>query len=261
MASDNHANYALVGLTVLLGVAGIVAALLYLGGIRDQGDLVYAETYYDKSVSGLSVGSAVNFRGVKIGEVKEIDFVGNHYAVQGAENQRIYILMGFPQKMVREWDHEGCGPDRVVRDLVSENGVRATVTASGITGLSRIELDNQPNAGQPPPISWKPRHSYIPPAVSLLDSFSDSATKVMNQINTMDLNAAWSNINASVQALAHTTDGARQMMETRKADVERLVGDLSETLSAFKQFAEEVKDNPSLLLRERTRTPLPETKR
>ena len=79
MASDNHASYTRIGLTVVIGIAAVVGSLIYLGGMRGRDSEVYAETYYDKSVSGLSVGSAVNFRGVKLGEVREITFVGSKY--------------------------------------------------------------------------------------------------------------------------------------------------------------------------------------
>ena len=84
--ASNHASYAKIGLTVMLGVAAIIGALVYLGGAWGSDDRVYAETYTDRSVSGLSVGSAVNFRGVKLGEVKEITFVGQPVKIGEAGN-------------------------------------------------------------------------------------------------------------------------------------------------------------------------------
>ena len=81
MARDNHASYTRIGLTVVIGVVAIVATLIYLGGMRGRGSEILVETYYDKPVAGLSVGSVVNFRGVKIGEVRELSFVGNKYVV------------------------------------------------------------------------------------------------------------------------------------------------------------------------------------
>ena len=93
MARDNHASYTRIGLTVVIGVVAIVATLIYLGGMRGRGSEILVETYYDKPVAGLSVGSVVNFRGVKIGEVREISFVGNKYVVEGQDGSRIYILI------------------------------------------------------------------------------------------------------------------------------------------------------------------------
>ena len=76
---SNHANYGKIGFTVILGIAATVAVLIYLGGVGANSDILYAETYYDNPVTGLSVGSDVNLRGVKVGEVREISFIGSEY--------------------------------------------------------------------------------------------------------------------------------------------------------------------------------------
>ena len=264
MSSDNHANYAKIGFTVIIGVIAIVGTLIGLGGLWNDGDEFFVETCYDKPVNGLSVGSVVNLRGVKIGEVREIGFIGHKYNVPREDNPRIYILMAFNRGLVRRFEAQAS--DQVLKDrirmLVEKRGLRATVTASGITGLSRVECDftGSNDLSDIPKISWIPRNAYIPPKVSLLDSFSDSATKVMNQINKMDLNAAWSNISASVKALSQATEGAKVMIETRQADIEQLIDDMSETSASVRDLTSELRRNPSLLIRERIETPLEETR-
>lgn len=260
MANDNHASFAKIGFVVFIGVIAIVATLIYLGGISHGDDAVMVETYYDKPVSGLSVGSVVNFRGVKIGEVRDIGFVGDHYDVKGADNSRIYILMAINPKYLKLDRHEIDSLATIIEKYVTHLGLRATVTASGITGLSRIECDFDPADNTAPvPISWTPRNAYIPPKMSLLDNFSDSATKVMNQINSMDVNAVWSNINHTVEALARTTDGLRLMVETRQDDFEKITENISAITTSAKELAAEVRRNPSLLIRERVVRPLEET--
>ena len=261
MASENHASYTRIGLTVVIGVAAIVAALVYLGGMRGRGSEVFAETYYDKPVSGLSVGSVVNFRGVKIGEVREISFVGNKYDIEGLDNSRIYILMALDGCLL---DDDGVSEEEFkmwARESVDGRGLRVSVVSSGITGLSRVEIDYHrlENLDPVSPISWKPNHAYIPAKISLFDNFSVAATKVMNQINRMDFNAAWSNITAAVESLARATEGAKTMLETRQGDIDRLIDDLTETSASVKQLATEIRRNPSLLIRERVPRRLEET--
>lgn len=251
---SNHANYAKIGVAVVLGVAAILCVLVYLGGAGAGDDHICAETYYDTSVSGLSVGSAVNFRGVKIGEVKEISFVGAKYEeASGADARRIYILMAISRRIVG-------GYADMIESLVSR-GMRATVTASGVTGLSRIELDVSRDTPPPSPeqVAWKPRHPYVPAKPSLLDSFSDSATKVMNQINRMDLDSAWSNIHSAVESLARASEGVCGMLEARRGDFDRIVEDAAEAAAALRETSTELRRNPSLLLRERRPAPLEET--
>ena len=246
MSDENSASYAKIGFVIVLGAVAIAAVLFYLGGMRDRRGLTYAETYCDKPVSGLSVGSVVNFRGVKIGQVAKIGFVGDEYGVTGPDAYKIYILMSFPEAS---------------EAMLRRTPVQATVTASGVTGLSRIEINMAPDAANPTPPAWTPRNMYIPYKPSLLDSFSDSATKVMNQINKMDISSVWSNISESVKTLSCATEGARSILESSKADIEKMIGDFSETASAVRGLAEELRTNPSLLFRECVADPLPETKR
>ena len=259
MASDNHAHYSKIGLAVLLAVAATVATLVWLGGLGDGEDPVYVETYYDKSVNGLSVGSAVNFRGVAVGKVSAIDFVGNHYEVRGSENNRIYIQMAIDRKVFRAGEDEGYSAEGAIEKLVSR-GLRATVTASGITGISRVECDLHPDAPPPPEISWRPRAPYIPPKISLLEGFSSAATRVMNQINAMDFTAVWSNISMTVSHISETARSLKGIMEERHADVGRIVEDAADAAASLKSFAAELKRNPSALVRERRPEPLDETR-
>ena len=261
MAKDNEASYFRIGLTVIVGIAAIIAVLIRIGGLGGKANELFAETYYDKPVPGLTVGSAVNFRGVKIGEVRKIDFIGNMYEVEGAENSRIYILMALDRRLLGESDNRNLEED--LGNMVKRLGLRATVTTSGITGMSRIECDfyRGEQLHEARAISWTPKHVYIPPNISLLDSFSDSATKVMNQINKMDLGAAWSNVSAAVESVAHMTDSAKNIIDARQADMERLLDDLSATSAAVRDLVLELKRDPSMLIRSRVQQPLSETVR
>lgn len=259
MASSNHASYSKIGFTVFIGVVAIVALLIYLGGLSDDRDFVFTETYCEKSVSGLSVGSTVNLRGVKLGEVKEISFVGNDYSnVPVADAAKIRVVMAIRKKLIGPSDDGDEHDEDIIRGFV-KRGLRATVTASGITGLSRVEYDFDRDAGDVPELAWSPKYIYIPSNVSLLDSFSDSATKVMNQINKMDIEKAWSNISASVSALAAATDGVRVMVNSRQSDLERIMENISEASAALRAVTLELRRNPSLLIRERNPQPLVET--
>lgn len=261
MASENHASYTRIGLTVVIGLVAIVATLIYLGGMRGRGSEILIETYYDKPVAGLSVGSVVNFRGVKIGEVREISFVGNKYVVEGQDSSRIYILLALNGKTLDSANVDEVEFSERIQRAVTMRGLRVSVVSSGITGLSRIECDfnNPENLDPVPRLTWTPKHVYIPAKISLFDNLAVAAAKVLNQINRMDLNQAWSNINASVEALAAATDGARTMIQTRQGDLDRILDNISETTVSLKGLADELRRNPSLIIRERRQGRLEET--
>jgi len=260
MANDNKPKYARIGLTVLLGVLATAGALVYIGGF-DRGDMeVLVESYYDNPVSGLSVGSSVNFRGVKVGEVKDIMMErprSADYSV--ADMQRIRMLLSLN---LRRMGHRSRPDDVELRRMIEsyvERGLRATVTASGITGLSRIELNMVRN---PPPqaqLSWRPKHPVIPPAPSLIDGFADAATRLMNQINSMDFVSVWSNVQSIAESTARLTDNADSLVEGQRANVGSIVQSINEAAERLGELARKLEENPSLLLRPADPEPLPET--
>lgn len=264
MANENQISYFRIGLVIVIGLAAIVGTLLFLGGLGGRAGEILAETYYDKPVSGLSVGSAVNFRGVQVGEVREISFVGAKYHVPERDGSRIYILMAIRRDLL---DPYGAGnaasAEACLRRHIEQNGLRATVTASGITGLSRIECDFHSPESVPPPveIKWQPEHVFIPPKVSLLDSFGVSATKVMNQINRMDLNAFWSNVHASVESVSSALLTLDRLLEANRPEFERMLGNLEDASASLKAFADRLRENPAVILRGTVQKPLPETER
>lgn len=259
MANENHANYAKIGLTVVLGVIATAVTLIYFGGVGDKSHELLAETYSVKPVSGLSVGSEVNFRGVKVGEVRNISFVGSEYDDVDEQNlQTIYILIAFNTRLFRLEDWES--PEETL-DYVIKKGIRATVKSSGITGMSRIEL-NFPTSEIPDfQITWKPEHPFIQPAPSILDNFSDSATRIVSQINRMNFASAWSNIAVVADSVAKLSQNANELIEGQNSRIVRILSNLEDTSESLRDLSQELKANPSLLIRSSDPAELPETVR
>ncbi len=259
MAADNHASFMRIGLAVALGTAAIIGALVYLGGLGNAKDVVWAETYSVTPVSGLSVGSAVNFRGVKIGEVQRLSFIGGDYrGASEADAQKIRIVMAFNRSAV-QLDEDESGEELLKRMIAK--GLHATVTASGITGLSRIELNYPRTAIVDEAMSWKSEYMTIPPAASLLENFSSAATRVMNEINKMDLTTAWSNVAAIASSAADLTRNVNALVECQRTGINEILENVSAAAASIKDLTQRLSENPSLLLRKADAEALPETKR
>ncbi len=261
----NHANYSRIGFTLILAIAAISAALVYIGGAGGDEDMVWAETYSEKPVSGLSLGSAVNFRGVKVGEVKRISFVRSDYGVRGHDGSLIRIVMTLSEKFLAP--REGEDAEDALADAV-QHGLRATVTASGITGLSRIELDfSRQDDGTERAISWAPEFTPIRPGTSLLDNFSDSATRVMNEIDKMDFDAFRESLATIMGGAEEAVSNANNLaviasgvLAENRAGIAETVENLKETSANLRELTETLKRDPSLLLRPHSPDPLEETR-
>ena len=257
--NDNKASYARIGFVIVAAVAATIGTLVYLGGAGNRAEEVMAETYSKNPVSGLSVGSEVNFRGVKVGEVREITFVGRMYdRVSEEDAQMILIVLAFNSKMMRAGGVEDLEEDLRTR---VDQGLRATVTASGITGLARIELDYPKRSLPPERLSWLPRRITIPPAPSMLESISECASHVMSQINSIDIKSVWSNVTEITQSAATLTAGANELVESSRASLGGILAEMEAASASLRALVEDLRENPSLILRGRDSEALPETSR
>ena len=258
MANDNEANFAKIGVFILAGIALIAGTLVYLGGMSGEKREYLVETYFSNDVSGLDVGSAVNFRGVRVGAVKEISFIGAVYDKVSPRHARdIYVLMALDSRLCRMTANDS--PERFVKRL-REQGIHATVTASGITGLSRIEMNFPKTEVADEKISWQPRHQFIPPAPSILESATDSAAKILRQLNRMDFMSVWSNVVRLTDHAAGMCESANGLIESERGHVTQILDNFDGAVSSLRSFAETISDNPSLLLRPRDAQPLSETR-
>ncbi len=259
MANDNQASYSKIGFFILAGIALITGTLVWLGGTGGGKNEFLAETYFSNPVSGLDVGSSVNFRGVRVGSVKRISFVGAEYDVALPDDGRkIYVLLALDKRLFRL--NPAQTPERALETLVSR-GMHATVSASGITGLSHIELNFPKSEVPAEKMSWKPRQTAIPPAPSILESAADSATHILNQLGRMDLLAAWTNASAAIENANAAIGTLNTMLESNGGNVGEILDNLREASASLRDFASEVKENPSLLLRNTDYDRLPETQK
>ena len=258
MARDNSPSYAKIGFIVILGVAAIVATVAYFGGWVNGSKEILLETYYNYPVSGLSEGSPITFRGVKVGSVRAVSFVGRDYPTANeADREKIHILFSV------DTDLMGLGQDASAARALEQKvkmGLRATVRSNGITGLSRLELDYPRTRQDPAPISWNPRHTMIPPAPSMFENFADSLTRTVNHLNRMNLPSVGSNVTEIVESTAKLTSDLDVLVETSTPQIGVILENLSAASASLREFADEIRENPSLLLRSRDNEPLEETR-
>ncbi len=260
MANSSQASYAKIGFFILVGFALIVGALVYLGGMGSKQHEFLGETFFSDPVSGLDVGSSVNFRGVRVGAVRKISFIGAEYG-DGADpldRQKIYVEMAFDTRLFNI--NSSRKPRQVIEDMV-HHGLHATVAASGVTGLSRIELNFPKGELTEEKPSWRPEHPLIPPAPSILQSAEDSAKQILNQLNKMDFCAAYSNLLSIARSANVTLENFNTVLTGEQGGISEIVQNVRDASNSLRDFADQIRVNPSSILRSYTPEVLPETKR
>jgi paraquat-inducible protein B len=260
LSKASEASYAKIGFFIMLGVALAAGVLVYIGGVGAKNSEFIVETFFSDPVSGLDVGSSVNLRGVRVGSVKRISFIGAEYGASAApaDRQKIYVEMAFDTRLFRMGGEQRTR--QMVEDLVAK-GLHATVSASGVTGLSRIELNFPKGMLREERPSWRAEHPLIPPAPSILQSAADSATQILDQLNKMDFAAAYSNLLAATRSAGAALDNFNTVLSGEQGGISEIVQNVRDASISIRDFADQIRNNPSSLLRSNTPDELQETRR
>ena len=258
MAGSTKANYARIGFFVVLTAVLAVGVLVFLGGIGGNKYEFLCETYFSYPVSGLEVGSAVNFRGVKVGVVKHISFIATEYEDHSeSDGQNIWVQIAIDTRLM------GVARDVPMKERIEKmiaKGLHVKVSASGVTGLSKLEVDYPRGKIVDARISWKPRTPCIPPAPSILQSASDSAQQILDQINRMDLVLFWTNAVNCLSSANKLLEGSASLVNSQEGSIGEVIQNLRAASLNLLDFSQQIRDNPGSLLRNREQEPLSETK-
>jgi len=171
-----------IGLFVLLGGLLFVGALFAMGlrsyfGVQDV-----FETVVPGNVENLSVGALVKLRGVTIGKVSSIDFAGTEYPQY--KEQAVLIHFEVPKGTL--WTAEA-GNIQQMLDAQVTLGLRARVQGQGFLGASIVSLEYVDTKLYPvQPITWTPKHFYIPSAPNQLNRLLTSMDKTLRHFEDLD---------------------------------------------------------------------------
>jgi ABC-type transporter Mla subunit MlaD len=115
--------------------------------------------------------------------------------------------------------------------------------------MSNIELNYPKTPIKDNPVTWQAKYIVIPPAPSILQSAADSLTRILNQINKMDLNEAWSNVVETTSKTAQLIDNINDVVDSQKGNISAAMDDLREASSNIKDFSNEIRANPASLIK------------
>jgi phospholipid/cholesterol/gamma-HCH transport system substrate-binding protein len=210
---ETRANYVMVGSFVLVILAGIFVAILWLAHTQFNQQFVNYDIYFTGSVTGLSVGAPVNLNGVQVGRVTKISL-------------------------------DPVNPDqvRVTIEADAQAPIKADSVASleltGITGIYYIEIGG--GTREAPPITRQEGQTnpVIPAKPSRFASLVASAPEVMNRI--IDVADRLSQIldEKNRANIAQTLANVEQISEIASRDavkIDAIVDDVKATTGDFRK--------------------------
>ncbi len=156
---ETRSNYVLVGGVVLALTFALFAFVLYLakfsGAEKDKYDI-----FYRQSISGLAIGAPVQFKGVPVGEVKEIALLP-----RSPDTVRVRI--------------------EIKADTPILHGTTAQIESVGFTGVSQIQLAGSVAGATPIDEPGPFGVPVIPPRAGALGQLLASAPELLNNVSAL----------------------------------------------------------------------------
>lgn len=163
---ESKINYTLVGLFVILLLAGLVSFVIWLKQLNTQNEFDYYHVYMNESVAGLNPDASVKYKGVNIGTVA-------HIGINSKNLEQVELLL------------------KIQHAIKITSETRATLKSFGITGLTFIELSGSNTKALPLKQSGNkiPVIPSIPSVYAKLDgafnAFSEKSTMALDKFNQL----------------------------------------------------------------------------
>lgn len=184
--------------------------------------------FFEGSVRGLNVGAPVEFKGIKVGAVKDIRLEFTNRDVPF----RIPVLIEIePERIINRVEAQASSPAEIFKNLVNR-GLRAQLqTGSLLTGKLFVELDMYPdtpvrlvNAGGPYP--------ELPTIPGGLEQMTESFKNILAKLEEVDMERISSQLLETLQGANRFAKGASELIS--KPELRDAVDDLKESLNSLR---------------------------
>lgn len=188
---DTKADYFKIGVFILSALTIAVVAIVVLsGGKWFKKNLVHWESYFDESVQGLAVGTPIKYRGVQVGTVDKIDFVGDEYGPELSKEDllrygRYVVVSGSATDLAPHLTQEEKHAARLIKITA---GLRVRLASPGVTGVVYLDADYlDPTEYPVMDIPWKPRFEYLPSAPSTVTVLGAALQNIAKDLERADI--------------------------------------------------------------------------
>ncbi|MCP3873721.1 MAG: MCE family protein [Desulfobacteraceae bacterium] len=216
------ANYFKLGLFVIIAF-GLGAALLIIFGAGEffKKEML-AETCFNESVQGLSIGSEVKYKGIKIGSVKSITSASQIYKTKSD-----YVLVIISLEDSISMGQTGKSAKERIQFAIKD-GLSVRLSFKGLTGVAYLETDySVDNPEDVLDISWTPKNIYIPSQRSNMRQFGDALNQILENLAAIDLKGMIKDIKSLLKTL--DTKANKFDIETISTLTASLITELKDT--------------------------------
>ncbi len=228
---------------IIGGIAFDTPLNLEPGGPADENDefklyqdyeSIFEKTYtrksywilqFEGSVRGLKIGAPVEFRGIPIGQVLDINLEFDY------EKEAFIIpvlIETEPDRLSATGSLPEDGEKKEIMDYLVSKGLRAQLkTGSLLTGQLLVELDMHPEA-PPAKIDWKGRYPKFPTVPTSMEEITANLAHLLRKLEKLPIEQIGND-------LRDTVSGAKELMNS--AELQKSISALNKTLDQAHEFA------------------------
>jgi paraquat-inducible protein B len=190
--------------------------------------------HFDASVRGLSVGAPVEFRGIKIGSVRDIALKIELKTLQAGVDVIIDIE---PQRIPMNAAQRGARPPPyVAMNALVKRGARAQLeTGSLLTGQKLISLDFHPDRPQKELIKGG-TYPEIPTIPSTVDQITDAATRILAKLEKLPLDVLVADLRGMIRSTNDTVKEAKKLVSGVRGESGELLKSITALAIAAKSM-------------------------
>lgn len=227
-------HYFKIGVFVLSSLLLAVAAVVVLGAGALFRKEIICETYFEESVQGLDVGSAVKFRGVEIGKVETITLANKEY-----QTKHQYVIVRsslFPEDF-------GIRDKKALKEEVNK-GLRIKMALLGITGAAYLETDylEREESAESLAFEWTPRYPYIPSVPSTITRVSEALDSILKNLENINVQGIAENLDSALESMGKLLEATN--LENITTQGEQLISEVRKTNQEIKRLVEEIHVEP-----------------
>ncbi len=219
--------------------------------------------HFDQPAGGLRAGSPVTFRGIQVGEVRDVNLIFDEEDVV----PRIPVLIEIQPDRIQSRGEQKVSVKEAWDFMVSE-GLRAQLkTQNLLTGALAVELDFHPKS-PPAAIDWSTPTPELPTIPSGIDAIMDDVTNFVAKLNDVpidqiskDAGALVQDLRAATPALTGTLENAEQTLASANAllepnsqanqELKRALRELGDAARSLRLLADALEEQPESLIRGR----------
>ncbi len=214
----------------------------------------YYLAYFEQSVRGLEAGAPVEFRGIQIGEVREVKL-----EYEAATQQFLVpVLIEIEPERIANLDMVDPAKRREGFDLLVKQGLRAQLQSGNLlTGQLLVQLDFQEGAA-PAEIVWQEPYPVLPTVPAPLEAITSSVQRLVKRLEMLPLDEVVKSMNGTLVAASAALTQAQETLATAStlvgpdspanSELRRALIELSDAARSVGLAADQIEQQPDSLI-------------